>query len=132
LNWRTYKQFSSWLKLCSGNNISGGKRRKAKRQPCANYITQALRMSAMSAKHSKTSLGAQIRRISGRADKAKGIKAGAHKLCKQIYFMCKNGWSYHEKGQEFYEKEYEKRSLKSLEKKAKAAGFELVPIKKAA
>lgn len=131
-SWRTYKQFASWLKFCPGNNISGGKRRKSKKQPCSNYISQAIRMSAMSAKKSDTAMGAHIRRISGRADKAKGIKAGAHKIAIQIYHMYKEGWEFHEKGADWYEKEYADRCLKNLQKKAKQQGYKLVPIDKAA
>jgi transposase len=125
-SWSSVAEFSSWLKLCPGNNISGGKRRKSKKQPSANYISQALRMSAMSAKKSKTALGAHIRRISGRTDKPKGIKAGAHKLSHMLYYMCRDGWVYFEKGEDYYEKAYAERCLKNLEKKAKDLGFKLV------
>jgi transposase len=125
-SWSSVKQFSSWLKLCPGNNISGGKRRKSKKQPCANYITQALRMSALTAKRSYTALGAFIRRISGRTDKAKGIKAGAHKLAHMLYYMCRDGWAFFEKGEDAYEKAYADRCLKNLQKKAKAFGYKLV------
>jgi transposase len=126
--WESVKDFSSWLKLCPGNNISGGKRRKSKKQPCANYISQALRMSAMSAKKSNTALGAHIRRITGRTDKPKGIKAGAHKLAHMLYYMCKDGWVYFEKGADAYEKAYADKCLKNLEKKAKSLGYKLVAV----
>lgn len=126
-SWKNVKSFSSWLKLCPGNNISGGKRRKSKKQPCANYIAQALRMSSMSAKKSKTALGAHIRRICSRTDKPKGIKAGAHKLAHMLYYMCKDGWLFFEKGEEAYEKAYAERSIKNLEKNAKKLGYKLVP-----
>ena len=97
--WRSEKAFSSWLKLSPGNNISGGKRRKSKRQkPSANYISQALRMSSVAAKRSDTALGSHIRRICSRADNPKGVKAGAHKLATMVYHMCKGGWTYYEKG----------------------------------
>jgi transposase len=125
-HWKNVKHFSSWLKVSPGNNISGGKMRKSKRQPCANYITQTLRMCAMAAKKGDSSLGAHIRQISGRTDKAKGIKAGAHKLAHLIYYMCRDGWEYHEKGAEAYEKAHAKRCVKSLEKKAKLLGYKLV------
>jgi transposase len=126
--WNSEKDFASWLKLCPGNNISGGKRRKSKKQPCANYISQALRMSSMAAKKSKSALGAHIKRITGRTDKPKGIKAGAHKLAHMLYYMCKYGWEYHEKGEEHYEKAYELRNLKNLEKRAKDLGYKLVAV----
>ncbi len=124
--WKSVKDFSSWLKLCPGNNISGGKRRKSKKQPSTNYISQALRMSAMSAKQSQTALGAHIRRITGRTDKPKGIKAGAHKLAHMLYYMCRDGWVYFEKGADAYEKAYADRCVKNLEKKAKSLGYKLV------
>lgn len=127
-SWKSAKEFASWLKLCPGNNISGGKRRRSKGQPCSNYITQALRMSAMSAKNSRSAVGAFIRRVSGRTDKSKGIKAGAHKLAHSLYYMCKEGWQYHEKGEQYYEKAYQERSLKNLERKAREYGFELIPM----
>lgn len=127
-HWKNYKCFASWLRLCPGNNISGGKRRKCKREPCGSYISQALRMAAMAAKRSDSAIGSHIRRITGRTDKPKGIKAGAHKLSISIYHMCKNGWEYHERGAEAYEKAYEERIYKNMEKKAKQMGFQLVPI----
>jgi hypothetical protein len=120
------KKFTSWLKLCPGNNISGGKRRKSKKQPCANYISQTLRMSALSAKKSKSAIGAHIRRISGRTDKPRGIKAGAHKLAQMLYYMCRDGWVYFERGEDYYEKAYAHRCLKNLQKRAKDMGFKLV------
>lgn len=125
-SWKSVQEFSSWLKLCPGNNISGGKRRKSKKQPCANYITQALRLSAQSAKKSNTALGAFIRRITGRSDKAKGIKAGAHKLAHMLYYMCRDGWTFFEKGADAYERAYADKSLKNLKRKAKALGYKLV------
>jgi transposase len=124
--WKSAKEFSSWLKLCPGNNISGGKRRRSPKQPCANYITKALRMASLSAKKSHSALGAHIRRISGRTDNLKGIKAGAHKLAQMLYHMCKEGWEYHEKGEDAYEKAYAERNIKQLEKRAKAFGYDLV------
>lgn len=126
--WESQKEFASWLKLCPGNNISGGKRRRSKKQPCTNYINQALRMSALAAKRSKTALGAHIRRITGRTDKPKGIKAGAHKLSHMLYYMCKNGWLYFEKGEDYYEKAYAERCLKNLQKRAKDFGYKLVAV----
>jgi hypothetical protein len=122
------KEFASWLKLCPGNNISGGKRRKSKKQPCANYISQALRMAALAAKKSHTYMGAHIRRICGRTDKPKGIKAGAHKIAHQLYYMCKHGWLFYEKGEDFYEKTHQEKVIKNLKKKAHENGYELVPI----
>jgi transposase len=128
-SWPRVKEFTSWLKVCPGNNISGGKRRKSKRQPCANYMSQTFRMGSLAVKKSDSALGSHIRRICGRTDNAKGIKAGAHKLAYLYYHMCKEGWEFHDKGAKYYEQEYEKRCLQSLEKRARTMGFQLTPIK---
>jgi hypothetical protein len=124
--WKSEKEFASWLKLCPGNNVSGGKRRKSKKQPCANHISQSLRLASLAAKRSTSFVGAHVRRITGRTDKPKGIKAGAHKLACLLYGMCKYGWHYHEKGADFYEKRHAERSLKNLEKRAAELGYSLV------
>lgn len=125
--WDNVKAFSSWLKVSPGNNISGGKRRKSKRQkPSANYISQALRMSAVAAKRSDTALGAHIRRICGRTDNPRGVKAGAHKLATMVYYMCKEGWQYYEKGAEYNERKHAEKTLNALHKKAQLMGYKLV------
>ena len=130
--WSNVKEFSSWLKLCPGNNISGGKRRKSKKQPCANYISQALRMASLAAKKSHTYMGAHIRRVCGRTDKPKGIKAGAHKIAHQLYYMCKHGWEYHEKGEDHYERTHKEKVINNLKRKARENGYVLVPIQQQA
>jgi transposase len=131
-SWSRDKEFASWLKLCPGNNISGGKRRKSKKQPCANYMSQCFRMASLSAKKSDSALGAKIRCISGRADKSKGIKAGAHHLAILYYNMCKHGWEYHRKGAAEYEHAYNARRLESIKRSARSLGFELVAKEKVA
>ena len=131
-SWARDKEFASWLKLCPGNNISGGKRRKSKKQPCANYMSQCFRMAALAAKKSDSALGAKIRCISGRTDTPKGIKAGAHSLAVLYYNMCKHGWEYHRKGAEDYERAYNERRLKSLKRSAQSMGYDLIPKTKVA
>ncbi len=130
--WPSEKEFASWLKLCPGNNISGGKRRKSKHQPSANYVSQGFRMAALSAKQSDSALGASIRSLCGRSDNLKGIKAGAHKLALLYYHMCKDGWEYHRKGTADYEQAQIQRRLRKLQKTAKDLGYELIATEKKA
>jgi Transposase IS116/IS110/IS902 family. len=61
--WKTEKHFASWLGLCPGTKISGGKvlHNKTKRMP--NRAAQAFRMAAASLYRSQTALGAFHRRI---------------------------------------------------------------------
>lgn len=124
--WRSEKEFASWLKLCPGNNISGGKQRKSKRRICVNPVAQTLRLGAVACKRARGALGAFIRRICGRTDKPKGIKAGAHRMACILYQMCKHGMAYIERGEAYAEKAYNDRLLKNMKKRAKDLGYKLV------
>lgn len=41
--WRSAKSFTSWLGLCPGNKVSGGRKLSGKTKPCANRVAIALR-----------------------------------------------------------------------------------------
>jgi transposase len=57
------KHFCSWLGLCPGTKISGGKVLSSKTKRSANRVRQALKMAAMSLSHSDSALGAFYRRL---------------------------------------------------------------------
>lgn len=44
--WKTVKHFSSWLGLCPGSKISGGKVLSSKTKPTNNRAAHALRLAA--------------------------------------------------------------------------------------
>jgi transposase len=44
--WPTGKHFASWLGLCPGNKLSGGKRYRMRSKPTANRAASALRLAA--------------------------------------------------------------------------------------
>lgn len=124
--WKTAKHFASWLGLCPGNKVSGGKRLSGKSKPCANRVAVALRLAASGLYNSDCAFGAFLRRMKARLGSPKAITALAHKLAKLIYIMLKYGREYVEKGVEFYEEMYRKRREASLKKKAQEMGYELV------
>lgn len=125
--WRSAKNFASWLGLCPGNKVSGGKKLSGKTKPCANRVAIALRVAANTLYKSECAFGAFLRRMKARLGPPKAITALAHKLAKLIYTMLKYGHEYVEKGVEFYEEMYKKRRESSLKKKAKEMGYDLVP-----
>lgn len=127
--WRSAKHFASWLGLCPGNKVSGGKKLSGKTKPCANRVAIALRIAASTLHKSSCAFGAFLRRMKTRLGSPKAITALAHKLAKLIYIMLKYGTEYVEKGTEYYEVMYKKRQEASLEKKAKQLGYKLVPVK---
>lgn len=124
-SFRTEKQWVSWLTLCPGNNVSGGKCLGGQSRKGKNRIKRALCVAAMSLCNSTCALGAYYRRLASRTSKAKAIKAVAHKLARLIYNLLKNGTAYVEIGQEQYEKQHQQRRVKNLMKNAKELGFEL-------
>jgi transposase len=125
--WRSAKSFASWLGLCPGNKISGGKKLSGKTKPCANRVAIALRNAANTLYRSECAFGAFLRRMKARLGSPKAITALAHKLAKLIYIMLKYGHEYIEKGVEFYEAMYQKRREESLRKKAAEMGYDLTP-----
>jgi transposase len=101
--WKNAKQFASWLGLCPGNKVSGGKRLSGKTKPSNNRAAATLRMAAFTLYRSQTSLGAYLRRLKSQKGPMKAITATAHKLAKIIYNMLRDGVEYKEAGQTYYE-----------------------------
>jgi len=124
--WKSSKQFASWLGLCPGNKVSGGKRLGGRSKRTANYAASALRMAASTLHRSGSALGAFFRRLKSRLGAPKATTAAAHKLATIIFNMLKNGVEYIETGQDYYEKKYRERLIKNLSFRAKSLGFNLV------
>ena len=121
------KHFCSWLSLCPGTKISGGKVLAAKTKRSANRVRQALKMAAMSLSRSGSALGAFYRRLSGRMDKPRANTAVAHKLARMVYFMLTRGEAFVDQGQQRYEEQQRQRSIATLKRRAAALGFQLNP-----
>jgi transposase len=124
--WPTEAQFASWLGVCPNNEISGGKVLRRGTRKVVNRVAHALRMCAQSLLKSKSALGAFARRLRARRDKQIAITATAHKLARLIYRMLKFGGEYVDIGQEKYEEKYRAAIIKSLERKARYLGYQLV------
>ena len=126
--WKTDKHFASWLGLCPGAKISGGKVLSSATKRIANRAAVALRMAAFSLIRSKSALGAYIRRQRARLGASKAITATAHKLARLVYSMLKNGTAYVDVGQQYYEERYRSRVVQNLKRKAQELGFELIAV----
>ncbi len=113
----TIKHFTSWLGLCPGTKITGGKVMSGK--------TQALRSS-------KSALGAYFRRLCSRMDKPKAVTAAAHKLARLIYTMLAKGQEYTDQGQDYYEARYREHVLRALSQRAAKLGMKMVAIEQPA
>lgn len=124
----TVKHFCSWLGLCPGTKISGGKVLSSKTKRSVNRVRQALKMAAMSLAHSDSALGAFYRRLCARMDKPSANTAVAHKLARMVYFMLTRGEDFVDQGQQRYEEQQHQRSIAALKRRAKDLGFVISPV----
>ncbi len=124
---KSAKHFASWLGLCPGTKVSGGKVISAATKPTANRAAQALRLAAAALRTSQSALGAYYRRLCARMDKARAVTACAHKLARLIYTMVTKGEEHVDQGVAQYEERHRERVVKTLSKKAAQLGFQLVP-----
>ena len=58
-----------------------------------------------------------------RIGKPQAVTATAHKLARIVYSMLKYGTAYVDAGQDYYERQYKARVVRSLEQRAKALGL---------
>lgn len=126
--WPTVKHFTSWLGLCPGSNITGGKLKSSKTKPSANRAASALRLAANSLHRSNSALGAFLRRKKAQLGAPAAITATAHKLARLVYSMLKNGTEYTDAGQDYYERQHRQRVIKNLTKRARQLGYKLVEL----
>jgi transposase len=126
------KHFSSWLGLCPGTKVSGGKVLSARTRRSTNRVRQALKLAAMSLSRNGSALGAFYRRLCTRMDKPRANTAVAHKLARMIYFMITRGEDFVDRGQQHYEEQQRQRSIAALKRRAAALGFQINPVETAA
>jgi transposase len=126
--WPTARHFASWLGLCPGSRISGGKRLSSKTKPCANKAATALRMAAQTLYRSKSALGALLRCMKSKLGPAPAITATAHKLSRIIYAMLKTGKPFTEEDDNEYTRRRTQRTIRNLSRTAKTLGYQLVPV----
>lgn len=123
----TVKHFTSWLGLCPGSKISGGKVLSSKTRKVVNRAANSFRIAAQSLANSHTALGAFYRRIRNRLGPPKANTATAHKLARIFYRLWTTGDAFVDVGADAYEQQYQQRVLKNLQHTAKQLGFALVP-----
>jgi transposase len=124
--WPTEKHFTSWLTLAPNNKVSGGRLLTSRTPPSANRAAVILRRCAMSLGRTSTALGAFYRRLAARTGKAKAITATARKLAVLVYRALSGDLIYNDPGAAAYHQLNRARELKSLRKRAKLLGYQLV------
>lgn len=125
--WKTVKHFTSWLGLCPGTKISGGKVLSRRTKRNASRGAQAFRMAASTLTRTATALGAFYRRVAARSSRIQAVTATAHKIARIYYTMLTKGTAYVEVGQQAYEEMYKDRRIAALTRQARSLGFQLTP-----
>jgi hypothetical protein len=120
------QQFTSWLGLVPTNDQSSGKILKRRTRKAVHRAAAAFRNAASTVVRSQSYLGAQYRRLRTRLGAPKAITAMARKLACLSYRLTKHGHQYVDKGIEYYEARYREQQIRSLIKRAKKLGFQLV------
>jgi transposase len=124
--WPSEYHFASWTTLAPNNKISGGRLLSSRTPPSANRVAAILRRCAMSVGKTSTALGAFYRRLAVRIGKAKAITATARKLALLVYRVLAGRILYQDLGVAAYHQLNRTRELKSLRRRAKLLGLDLV------
>ncbi len=125
---RSASAFASWMGLCPDNEISGGKVLWVGTRKVKCRAATALRLAAQSLHHSKSALGDFYRRMRAKLGAPKAITAAAHKLARIIFHLVTTGQEFNDSRFAADQLRYQKRQEAKLRAKAKALGFQLIPI----
>ena len=130
--WRSAKAFSSWLGLCPGTKISGGKVLSRRSRRVVNRAAVLLRVVAVAVGRSDSWLGRFYRRKQAHLGAPKAVTATARKLACIIYHMLRYQDPYVPINEAAYEAKARTQRLDRLRREAKTLGLQLVDLEKAA
>ena len=130
--WRSARAFCSWLGLCPGTKISGGKVLSRRTRKVNNRAATILRLAAWAAGKTDTWIGRFYRRIKARRGAPKAVTATARKLACVIYHLLKYQEEFVLLNTEVYEAKAKTQRLSRLKKEAQALGFDLVEVQEVA
>jgi transposase len=126
--WPTEKHFASYVTCAPKHDISGGKILSRHTQKSQQRVAVAFRQAAATVTRTDTALGAFYRRLAVRIGKGKALVATARKIACQFYRFMRYGQTYAELGVAAYEERYRHQQIASLEKRAKALGYQVTPL----
>lgn len=130
--WRSAKAFCSWLGLCPGNKISGGRVLNSKTTHVVNRVANLLRTLGPSIGKTDTFLGISHRRMRARLGPAGANTATARKLAELVYHLLKYKEEYIDVDQLIFMEKLHRQRLARLRKQAEELGMEVVERKLAA
>ena len=129
------EHLASWAGMCPGNNESAGKRKSGATPKGNRWLRRTLNQSAWAASHTKnTYLSAQYRRLASRRGKKRAIVAIGHTMLKIVYHMLKHKVSYHDLGNDYFDRLNSESLKRHLVKRLEKLGHKvtLEPLKEVA
>lgn len=127
----TEAHISSWAGLSPGNNESAGKKKNGKTNKGNPTLRATLVQCAVVACQQKNSFfHAQYQRIMVRRGKNRAHIAVAHSMLIAIYHILKNGDTYHDLGNDYYNQFNKEHKINNLLKRLNTLGWEppVIPI----
>lgn len=120
------RHLASWAGMCPGNNESAGKHKTGKTRKGNGWLRSALTEAAWGASRTKKSyLKAQYHRLAARRGKKRAIVAVGHSILVMAYHILKDGVSYHELGEGFFDRLHTIRLTRSLIKRLESLGHKV-------
>jgi hypothetical protein len=130
--WRSAKAFCSWLGLCPGNKISGGRVLDSRTPHVVNRVALLLRTLGPSIGKTDTWLGIFHRRMRARLGPAGANTATARKLACLIYHLLRYKEEMIDVDQKRLLEKFRKQRIVRLRKQAEELGMELTEKEEAA
>lgn len=130
--WRSAKAFCSWLGLCPGNKISGGRVLSSRTAHVINRVSILLRALAPAIGRTDTWLGVFHRRMRARLGPAGANTATARKLAILIYHLLKYKETYIDVDHLIFTEKIRKSRINRLRKQAEELGLQVVEKQMAA
>jgi len=130
--WRSAQAFCSWLGLCPGAKISGGKVLSRRTRKVTNRAATILRLAAVAVGRTDTWIGLFYRRMKARKGGPKAVTATARKLACIVYHMLKFQEEFVALDMEKYVAHAQAHRLRYLKREAEKLGYELVEAEQVA
>jgi transposase len=120
------KHLASWAKICPGNNESAGKRKSGHTGYGNKWLRSALVEAAKGASKKKDSyLNAQYHHLARRIGKNKATFAVAHSILTIIYYLLRDGTTYHDLGPTFLDERARESIKRNLLKRLQNLDFDV-------
>jgi transposase len=128
----TADRLCAWAGVCPGNNITGGKSKKARARNGNRWLRGILTQCAWAATRTKKSyFHAQYRRLVGRCGNNKSLVAAAHSLLATIWHMLQRNEPYRDLGADYFDRINTQNQKRTCIRKLERLGYRVI-LEKAA